>query len=252
MTKNPAVRLFWTALTGIACFAGFLLVVRHYNRWMDSSGTFLIRRIEIEGNDLVPEKDVLKRAAVRKRGNIWEVDLGGVEKRIEADPLIRNAVVARYFPDVLTIRVDEKKPLALLNAGGRLFAVDSGGVVLPARAGKLYELPVVTSASPESASLGRTVRDESVLKCLGLVKLIMAERPDLYTEISEVAAGQQGGLIVYTRQEGIPVRMGRDEFEIKIRILEALIKQWEARSGGAKIDYVDLRFNGQVVLGMGA
>jgi cell division protein FtsQ len=252
MTKNPVVRPFLLTVGSLVCCAGLVLVTRHYTRWLDSSKTFLIRRIDVEGNDLVPDKDVLKLAAVRKSGNIWKVDLRGAEERIESNPFIQNAVVARYFPDVLSIQIEEKKPLALFNAGGRLFTVDSGGVLLPARAGKLYELPVVTSFSPGSERVGQTVREESVLKCLGLVKLILAERPDLYAEISEITATETGGLVVYTRKEGIPVKMGLDRYEYKIRILEALLKQWEARSSGSKFDYVDLRFDGQVVLGMGA
>ena len=233
-----------------ACAASFL-VSRHYSRWIDSSESFQIRRIDVEGNDLVSERDILKLAAIRTGGNIWQINLRGTEKRIEANPFVRNAVVARYFPDALSILIEEKKPIALFNAGGRLFTVDSGGVLLPARAGKLYELPVVTAGAPGPLRLGRIVQDGSVLKCVGLVKLIIAECPDLYAEVSEITA-VENGLVVYTRKEGVPVRMGRDRYAHKIRILEALLRQWETRSIDSKIDYVDLRFDGQVVLGMGA
>jgi cell division protein FtsQ len=255
MTKQSMaygfLRLFLLAAGGLAACGAFFLVSRHYSRWIDSSQSFQIRRIDVEGNDLVSEKDVLKLAAVRVKGNIWRIDLRGTEKRIEANPFVQNAVVARYFPDVLSIRIEEKKPIVLYNAGGRFFTIDSGGVLLPARAGKLYELPVVTSGSPGSLRLGHTVQEGSVVQCLNLVKQILAERPELYSEVSEITCGENG-LVVYTRREGIPVRMGPDRFAQKIRVLEALLRQWETRSMDSKIDYVDLRFEGQVVLGMGA
>jgi cell division protein FtsQ len=245
------LRLFLLAAGGFAACAAFFLVSRNYSRWIDSSKSFQVRRIDVEGNDLVAEKDILKLAAIRPSGNIWQIDLRGAEKRIEANPFVQNAVVARYFPDVLSIRIEEKKPIALFNAGGRFFTVDSGGILLPAKAGKLYELPVVASVSPGPLRLGRKVQNGSVAQCLSLVKLILAERPELYSEVSEITAGDDG-LVVYTRKEGVPVRMGPDRYEHKIRVLEALLRQWETRSNDSKIDYVDLRFEGQVVLGMGA
>lgn len=246
------VRFVFSVLAGAALCVAVFLAVRGYRTWIKTSPSFHVHRIAVTGNDLVSERDVLKLAGIPKGRSIWSLKLENSEQRIEANPFVQRAVVARRFPDGIWIRIEEKKPLVLLNAGGRLFSVDGNGILLPARSGKLYELPVVSSSLPRGVKPGQPILEESVIRCVDFVKLTLEKRPDLYPEISELVFDRSVGLTVYTRKKGVPVRMGADANERKIRILEAFLAEWNTNPEYSNVDYVDLRYEGQVVLGMGA
>jgi len=256
MKTNSAITGFirFAFLTGTAvvlCTAGALMVHR-YTLWISRSQTFLIQKIGVNGNDLVSEKEILRLGEIPERGNIWRVNLRESEKKIEANPFIRNAVVSRHFPNAVSIRIEEKKPIVLLNAGGMFYSIDQNGILLPAKSGKLYELPIVSSRLPGSIRTGQSVGDPSVIQCLDFIRLVLVKRSELYAEVSEMVYSASEGLTVYTRRKGVPVHLGRDGYERKIRYLEAFLSEWSRNPNRSSIDYLDLRFEGQVVLGIGA
>jgi cell division septal protein FtsQ len=111
---------FAIGLLGIFAF----VVLPRYGRWLKHGNCFRIAKIEVEGNDLLMSKEILKLARIRMKANIWSVDLKAAENRIASNPWIGRVSVFRRHPDAVRILVEEKKPVALLKSNGRFYALD--------------------------------------------------------------------------------------------------------------------------------
>lgn len=237
-----------------AAFAyGFpFVVVKRYGAWLEDSKSFRLRRIDVKGNAMVDRSEILRLAGIPARRRLWSVDLRAAERRLRENPFVRDVRVVRHFPDRLAVEVEERKPLALLNANGTFYALDRESVLLPAAPGKCYTLPILSCPVPQRLAYGRTVRHPDIERGMQFLLALLADRPVVIAGISELRPAGPDGLILYTAQGGIPVWMGTDGYAWKIRTLEALFQEMEQDRSLAGASYIDLRFEGRVFVGMGA
>src|SRR5688572_1377202 len=77
---------------------------------------FRVRRVEISGTRLLAPHQVLAAAKLPAGENVWG-DLGRLESAIGAHPAISAVTVSRDLPGTLRIRVQEKRPVAYVEAG---------------------------------------------------------------------------------------------------------------------------------------
>ena len=236
-------------LIGFSGLFAFVVLPR-YGRWLRQGDCFRIAKIEVEGNDLVSKKEILKLARIRKNGNIWRVDLKAAEDRILSNPWIGSVSVFRRHPDAVQIRLEEKKPIALLKSNGRFYALDRELTLLPANPGKCYTLPILSFSAGESPEYGKAVANKAAREGMAFLLFLLKDRPDLYPQVSEIGPGAEG-LVLYTARGGIPVRIGRGGYEWKIRYLEAILAEIESNPSLTNAEYIDLRFEGQVFVGFG-
>lgn len=225
-------------------------IIGHYRHWLDQSESFLIKHIEISGNELLSDKEILKQGNLDYKECIWHVNLIQFEKGLERNPFVADVQIKRLFPNSIHIIIQEKQPLALLNFKGKFHCIDQEGLVLPSRPGRLYDLPVISGAFEGSIALGSYVSGKHVWSGLQFLQMVIKDRPRLYTEISEIVVGKSKGLILYTRQGAIPVLMGKENQKRKIRYLEAILSELDQSKTFTNVKYIDIRFQGQVVLGM--
>ncbi len=250
-TKSMLIVVRYVLNVGIFLLLSYLLL-QQYGRWICEAEKFKIREIDIDGNEIVSKKEILKLSGIEKNGSIWNVCLDSVYTRLMKNPFIENVDVHKRLPDRIELRVIEKAPIALLNFQGKFYSIDSEGLVLPSRPGKLYDLPVISGGFKGGVSTGSRAGGKQVSNGLYFLTRVLREVPQLYDEISEVYVGDPEGLIVYTNSSVVPVIMGKDEFGWKIRCLDAIIKRLRSEGNLSNIDYIDIRFKGQVIVGMKA
>jgi len=234
---------------------GFFLlweVVKEYRVWVEESETFSIRKIEVQGLELLSEKEILRLCGLVPRSIIWRVSLEEVEGKIGHNTFVETVCVERCLPDVLRIRVKEKRPVALLNFKGNFFSVDPEGLVLPSKPGKLYDLPVLSGAFRGAVGVGRKAGGKLVRQGLDFLMLVLEDRPELYSRISEIVLGKPEGLILYTSRAGVPICVGEGGYDWKIRYLEAILDELVRKRELSRVRYIDLRFVGRVFVGMRA
>ncbi|MDZ4177649.1 MAG: FtsQ-type POTRA domain-containing protein [Coriobacteriia bacterium] len=103
-----------------------LLIVGIYR-----SDLFSIQVVDVTGNTRLTADEVRGLAAVPQDATLLRFDGASVQERVEDSPWVAEAAVSREFPDTVRIRVDERVPFALVDAGGATyFVVDSIGHVL--------------------------------------------------------------------------------------------------------------------------
>ena len=246
-------------LKGFLSFLGFCalmfliwLLIGAYTSWIAESKTFHTRRIEVSGNELLTKDEILHLGGVTPRSSIWNRDLCQVTEGIQRNPFVESVEAERLLPDVLRIQITEKRPVALLNLQGMFFCIDGDGLVLPSKPGKLYDLPVISGDFQGGVSVGSRAGGKLVRDGLGFLMYVFRSRPEMYSRISEVVVGRPEGLVLYTSKAGVPVRVGTGGYNRKIRYLEAILDKLVANQNLSRVHYIDLRFEGQVVVGMRA
>lgn len=104
----------------------FSVYALYFSSWLRADG------VEVVGNELVTDKQLLTAAEVPTGGPLVRVDLGAIEKRVKSLAAVKEVDVSRKWPHDVRIEVVERTPIAVLDLGTRVVALDAGGTSFPA------------------------------------------------------------------------------------------------------------------------
>ncbi|MBN1826033.1 MAG: FtsQ-type POTRA domain-containing protein [Candidatus Eisenbacteria bacterium] len=203
--------------------------------WLVAEGRFPITEIRVEGNDLLWEGEVLETARVERGTNLFRLDAGEVERRLEEWPWIRSARVRRRPPGTVRIRVEEARPWLLALEGGEARFVDRSGVEFPTLGKEeRIDLPLLTGPAARRGEV---------------VPLLAAAFPPDEDWVSRCAAevriDSSGAVAFREMRFGARVRFGADRFARKAARLESVLREWERCGRG--FGELDLRFRDQAI-----
>lgn len=196
------------------------------------SSLFAVDRIRVVGEDHLRAAEIVRRSGIDPGTNVLFLDAGAVERRIEADPWVRDAVVTRSLPSTVTIRIVERTPVAVVPRGGRTVLVAADGTELGPVA-RDPGLPVLV-AQPDA--LGGGI---SVPATAAPARALAALPPALRSRVREVAL-LPGGSLQLRLASGTRVRFGGPERAAeKGRVLRSILR-W-AREGDVALATIDVR-----------
>lgn len=107
-------------LIGLLVGAGWLVFFSRY---------LAVQHVEVTGTGLLSAEDVRHAARIPDGEPLARVDLGQVERRVEALAAVRDAEASRRWPDQVLIAVEERTPIAVVDIGGRIRGMDDEGVI---------------------------------------------------------------------------------------------------------------------------
>jgi cell division protein FtsQ len=207
-TRNgarPAVSMARIVALGVL-FSTVLLASLYLFHRMES---FLIRdpRFALAGADGEAQGVEIHGASHASRAQIervFAIDLGRsvyllpmMDRRdtLRTVDWVKDASIARLWPNRVIVKVEERKPVAFLTLGPSRFAlIDEDGVILPPAPDR-FELPVLTGVRASDASADRR---ECVHRMLRLTKDLGEEARN----ISEVDVSDRDNLKVTAPRDG--------------------------------------------------
>lgn len=216
-----------------------------------------IRHVVLQGDSPLSREETLRVAGLRSVEYWHSVPCAAIEKRLEADPLVRRARVERIFPGTVRVTVDRRRPVALVlgEAGGRSvpLLVDAEGHLfkIGATAAEI-DLPVVSGISAGELALGAGLPRAYAALFAELASL-RESSPSLASLLSEVRVAGTGApgldLVLYLTPSPVPVRaqgpIDKAFMTYTLMVLDLLSKQ------GILHDIQELDFRGgQVVYRM--
>ena len=162
-----------------------------------------VKDVRVSGTGLLSAGDVRAAAEVPEGRPLARVDLDAIERRVEALAPVADATVVRTWPDAVSITIEERAAIAVVEIGGRVRGMDDGGVIfrdfprspknLPlvrttGRTGgeALSEAAAVISALP--AALARRVQYLSVVTVDQITLVLRDGRQVLWGSAEESAA----------------------------------------------------------------
>jgi cell division septal protein FtsQ len=202
---------------------------------------FLPKTIVAKGTVMVAASDVIARAAIDPRKNMWLQNTAAIERRVAAIPYVATVHLERAWSGIETIVVTERAPYASVVGPETSLLVDRDLRVLanPADPTTLPELRA-TVAGPQNA--GAFLSDQGV-KAL---RDNLDELDDAHLLVRSLEHDKYGDLVVVLRN-GVRVLFG-DESDVakKIPLVNPILSQ--VGRAGRPIATIDLRAVGTPVV----
>lgn len=219
-------------------------------RYATSSWRFRVESgdsIETAGLQNVTRAQVLEVMGGDIGRNIFRVPLEERRKQLEEIPWVESATVMRLLPDVLRVRVTERKPVAFVRIGSKVSLIDSGGVVmdLPAKSRSKYSFPVITGMADSEPVSTRAARMKIYARLVGELDTNGASYSK---DLSEVDLADPDDVKITVEDPGgaLVIHLGDANFADRYRIYLNHIQDW--RQQFVKLESVDLRYNNQIIV----
>ena len=216
--------------------------------FLHGSDYFKLKAIESRGfsdqaKAVAVNTEILK-AYINK--NIFDIDIKAIANYLaRLYPDARSVEIWRALPNKLSIRVNFRKPVAMLGES-KFYPVDAEGVVLfnvdPKAQGLL---PVISGV--EAVFEGEKIKkieSKNLKVALELLKEIKKARfLDSY-RLSAIDAASLSDMAFYLN-DGLEIRIGFENFKDRLLKLRNTLK--DTRLVKDKIKYIDLRFDGVTI-----
>jgi cell division protein FtsQ len=196
-----------------------------------------VKSIDINPCEHVTQEEVWAIVRGGRSGNIWSVPTREVVRRLSDHPWVRTVSVRKAFPDRLVVRIEERRPVAMVNLD-TLYYVDAEGN--PFKRMTAYDpkdYPILTGFTRGELLARDAVTLRAFRKSLELLRL--AEAGPLRQNLSEVHFDAQDGYTLVTRDTGLQLKVGTTDFKEAIHRIEEALPRLSGLGGAAAI--VDLK-----------
>jgi cell division protein FtsQ len=129
------------------------------------SSAVTVRDVSVSGNTTISSVRIEAVARAPLGRQLVRVDLAAIQARVETIPAVKSVAVSRSWPHSISIQITERTPLAVVDRGTTLQAVDEDGVLFGSYARRPAGLPLVQTASDvKSEALAEAARVVSSLR----------------------------------------------------------------------------------------
>jgi cell division protein FtsQ len=228
--------------TAILVVGTVLALVVVSNKWLSREE---LRSVRIIGRTILDSAEIMEQAAIPAGTSLQKLDLQGVESRIASHPFIARASVYRGENGTLVVEVAERAPVAVTMIGGTPIYLDSSAFGLPYRFSSAgFDVPIVSGVVD-----GTSIDTLHAREALGVAGSLRAYDETLYREISEIRREPDGQYTFLSADGAVPIRAGLPaDIPARLAKLDAFLTRVLASVGTGRADYIDLRWDGQVVV----
>ena len=209
------------------------------------SRVFVVRDVMVVGNRNLLKEEVVTQSGVNIGDNLLSITAGQLEKNLEGNRYIEYLSHSFDYRGTLTLNINERLGMAVVNVLGLYYVMDETGMVLEC-AGSSYPLSVsgpyvvgFALGSNVQVMIGEKlpVRDPAQLEVMARV-LGELDREGLLVNASELSVKNMDNLF-FTTRDGAKVELGDDSnLHTKLLIAREVLSIREPMGDlmGAKID----------------
>ncbi len=249
LPKKTANGLKWAALALVvlailgAFGAGLYRYGKHSWRFrIDSSD-----QIEVANAQHVTRAQILDVMGGDIGRNIFFVPLAQRQQQLEQIPWVESASVMRFVPNRLRIAIHERTPVAFARIGSHISLIDAGGNLMELAPGPKhkYSFPVITGMNANEPISTRAARMKDYNE---LMRQLDSGGARYSQDISEVDLSDSEDVKVMTADStgGVLVHLGNGNYLQRYKIYVTHVEAW--RQQFEKLDSVDLRYDGQIIV----
>jgi len=209
----------------------------------------VFRTIDVSGNVQSEPDELIAAARVDTGVALFDIDPALIADRVKRHPWVRTADVTRLPPGTLSIKVRERDPVVLVIDANGIPSdyLDAEGYRMPVTDHSSFDLPLLVGAElPPNPT--QPIESPAVADLLAAVGEI---GPKTDVLISSFVVDASGQIALRTEpihgQGSIVVRLGRRDFDRKLRELRAFWDQAVVTRPDTKYEWIDLRFDSQIV-----
>lgn len=233
---------------GVAGFSGALLVVGGFFavQLLLSSDQLRIEKIAVSGGQQLSQEKLIALSDIRPGVNTFDLDLGLIGRKLEENPWVREARIERIFPRDLVIKVVERQPVAIINLGYLYYLDQLGEVFKVLDAEDNFDYPVITGFDYQRVEQRGSQVVAELQQVVALLKDLRGRNLFSLEQISEISRTPGGSLSLFTLDGGVKVRLGRNNFAMKLDRLERIYTELKPRL--PILDYIDLNVDEKVIV----
>ncbi len=214
------------------------------------SHVFELRRIEVRGTEILHKAEIIDAMKVPITGSIFDLQLDEIQLRLEKLNYIAGVRLGRLFPHTLFVDVVENQPLAYIQAP-EYYLMSLEGLALPLPHGKFeVALPTISGLDNVLECLDAgTIRGHLQLgQAWEMLVTIRHRYPDIYNDLSEMVFDGSNGITLYLSGSSTAVRLGSEQLNERIILLDAFLKTVQGVERLDKYAYIDLRYKQQIIV----
>jgi cell division septal protein FtsQ len=217
-------------------------------KFMYDSQYFKVRDVILTGADadLAVKNQIERRIQQDKfnEANLLNVQEKTVQNAVQQNAKVKQALVAKQYPNRLLIGVTLRHAVALV-LHDPILAIDGEGYVLESldvRHPSVLELPFITGLDKKSLSIGSQIQSEALTKALLLLSCLENRAPALFAKTSEVHCDEKESLTLLLKG-GTEIRFGNGNPIEKMPAFDTFVQK---NGTPEQFAYIDLRFEGQI------
>ena len=135
----------------------------------------IVDEIEVAGNERLASEQIVEASGLKTGRHTWLMNLGEAGERIEQNPYVAGATVARVYPDKLLITVSERGEAAVIVGLNAQAVIAPDGYVLSIGARADYKgLIKISGMGSGGYHVGQRLGEESDFNARTLVALLAA------------------------------------------------------------------------------
>lgn len=202
------------------------------------SPIFVLRNINVTGNQFVSTEEICRIASIYDGENMFQLETDEIRETLLKDLRIEQVNIRRKFPSALDIEITERIPLAVVPCDYGYLDIGKDGTVLAAHR-TLSEMPVPLVTGVELADLfvGDKVENSNLQPVLDYLDLL-----DDFSrkQLSEISIGNPEHIVAYTNNS-VQIRIGKMErLDEKADITKNFIA--ELQTAKYPIEYIDFQY----------
>lgn len=239
--RSAAGRRFKNLLLVCAAYAALFLIM--------TSPLFDLRLVEIQGNHQISRTEILHLSGINFRNNIFSLPLRDIAFRIKSHPRVKTVKVWRRLPSMLVIKVEERRPVALLLKEDVFYQIDAEGYAVGK--GVLQDaehFPLIDLPNLKRIAIGYRIKAkhlDSMLYTLVAAYSYLVDMP------RKIDVDKKGYLCLYIK-EGRILLGNFDSQEVmnrRLRLASEIHKS--VKEQGRSVEYIDVRFGNNPVVKYG-
>lgn len=248
---QPVPRRWFVRQLGVLVHVSLLLaaVFGAVSSWhgLRRADVLRVDTITVQGNRRLSPGEVAGLLELLRGENLLNADLEAGRESLLASGWIRDAMLRRVLPSGLHVVLNEREPVGLARIGPRLFLVDATGHVIDDYGPHFadLDLPIIDGLS--GGAQDSTVDTQRATLAARLMTEI-GHQDDLVNRVSQVDVGNPHDAVILLSGDPVRIHLGERDFVARLRTYLDVASV--LREVVPDIDYVDVRFDRRVYVGV--
>lgn len=219
----------WIVLIGITITAMILFLL---------SPVFNIEKIEVVDYEIIPEATYISLSQITLGQNIYKINEKDIKNNIKQNPYVDDVTIERVLPNVIRLKVVERKPTFMLEIDQNYMYINNQGYMLELTNKKLNK-PIITGYKTKSENIrtGNRLEKEDLPKLETVLKIIeVANSNDLYDNIKSIDITNANNYTLILNDGKIAYLGDATNLTRRISLLKSILQQEEGKQGEVFVD----------------
>ncbi len=205
-----------------------------------------LKAVEVSNTKRITREEILSLASIAPGQDMVRMNLKLMGEQITRNPWVKSVHIRRYYPDLLSLTVTEREPVAIVSMGVMYYLDASGTVFKVLSQGDRLDYPVITGFSEEEMGSDPKGVQDALKETCGLLDILQKKGTFILADVSEIHYDKGYGFTLFTASGSLPVKMGSGDYAAKLERFARIYS--DVMANKATLHYIDLDYNDKIVV----